>query len=112
MAITGTYAVISSIAAARTREFAIRVALGADRARVIGLVLSQGARLTIAGLVIGVFGALMAGRALQGPVNVHPAGLSTAGPVALVIAIVAVVACLVPARRAAATDPIAALRSE
>jgi len=113
LAITGTYAVISSIAAARTREFAIRVALGADRARVVGLVLSQGARLTIAGLALGVFCALIAGRALQElPVSVRPPGLATVGPVALLIAVVAVVACLVPARRAAGTDPIAALRSE
>jgi predicted permease len=113
LAITGTYAVISSIAAARTREFAIRVALGADRARVIALVLSQGARLALGGLALGVFLALTTGRALQGlPVNVRPPDLATAGPVALLIAIVAIVACLVPARRAAGTDPIEALRNE
>ncbi len=113
MAITGTYAVISNIAAARKREFAIRVALGADRGRVIALVLSQGARLAIIGLALGVFGALTAGRALQGlPVSVRPPDLATVGPVALLIAAVAVVACLVPARRAAGTNPIEALRSE
>ena len=113
LATTGTYAVISHIAAARTREFAIRVALGADRARVIRLVISQGARLAIIGLGLGVFGAFTTGRLLQGaPISVRPPDLATIGPIAVLIGAVAIVACLVPARRAASTDPIGALRSE
>ena len=113
LATTGTYAVISHIAAARTREFAIRVALGADRTRVMRLVLSQGARLAIVGASLGAFGAFTAGRVLQSlPVSVRPPDLTTVGPMAALIALVAIVACLVPARRAAGTDPIEALRSE
>jgi putative ABC transport system permease protein len=113
LATTGTYAVISHIAAARTREFAIRVALGADRTRVMRLVLAQGARLAIVGASLGAFGAFTAGRVLQSlPVSVRPPDLTTVGPMAALIALVAIVACLVPARRAAGTDPIEALRSE
>jgi predicted permease len=113
LAISGTYAVISTIAAARTREFAIRVALGADRARVTSLVVWQGARLTLLGLAIGAFGAFAGGRLLQGlPVTVRPPDAVTVAPMAALIAAVAIAACLVPARRAAVKDPIRALRCE
>jgi predicted permease len=113
LASTGTYAVISHIATARTREFAIRVALGADRWRVIRLVIGQGARLTLVGLGVGLFGAFAGGRVLQGlPVSVRPPDLVTIASMAVLIATVAIVACLVPARRAAVKDPIGALRSE
>jgi putative ABC transport system permease protein len=113
LAITGTYGVISYIATSRTREFAIRVALGADRGRVTRLVVGQGARLTILGLGLGLCGALTASRWLGDlPVTVRPPDVVTTVPIALLIAVVAVVACLVPARRAAASDPIGALRSE
>jgi predicted permease len=113
LASTGTYAVISHIATARTREFAIRVALGADRWRVIRLVIGQGARLALVGLGVGVFGAFAGGRVLQGlPVSVRPPDLVTVAPIAVLIASVAILACLAPARRAAVKDPIGALRSE
>jgi predicted permease len=113
LASTGTYSVISHMATARTREFAIRVALGADRARVIRLIIGQGARLTAIGLAVGMFGAFAGGRLLQGlPVSVRPPDVVTAAPMAALIAAVAIVACLVPARRAAVKDPIGALRSE
>jgi ABC-type antimicrobial peptide transport system permease subunit len=101
------------MATARTREFAIRVALGADRARVIRLIIGQGARLAAVGLAVGIFGAFAGGRVLQGlPVSVRPPDAVTAAPIAALIAAVAIVACLVPARRAAVKDPIGALRSE
>ncbi|MDQ3211960.1 MAG: ABC transporter permease [Acidobacteriota bacterium] len=113
LATTGTYAVISYIAASRTREFAIRVALGADRARVVRLVVQQGAWLTAIGLVLGIGGALGAARVLEGlPVSVRPPDFITAAPIAVLVAAVATAACLVPARRAAVKDPIAALRSD
>jgi ABC-type antimicrobial peptide transport system permease subunit len=113
LAATGTYGVISYIATSRRREFAIRVALGADGGRVTRLVVGQGLRMTIAGLVCGVLGALAGGRLVQGlPVTVRPPDVMTTVPVAIAIAIVAVAACFVPARRAAASDPIGPLRSE
>ncbi|MPY90717.1 MAG: FtsX-like permease family protein [Luteitalea sp.] len=113
LASTGTYAMISHMATARTREFAIRVALGADRPRVIGLVLGQGVRLMTIGLGLGVFGAFAGGQLLQGlPVSVRPPDVVTVMPIAALVAAIAVVASFVPAWRAAATDPIGALRSE
>lgn len=113
LATTGTYAVISHIATSRTREFAIRVALGADRARVVRLVVQQGAWLTAIGLALGLGGALAAARALEGlPVSVRPPDFITAAPVAVLVGAVAIIACFVPARRAAVKDPSAALRSD
>jgi ABC-type antimicrobial peptide transport system permease subunit len=77
------------------------------------LVVGQGTRLTVIGLGLGLCGALIASRWLGDlPISVRPPDVLTTVPIALLIAIVAVVACLVPARRAAASDPIDALRSE
>jgi putative ABC transport system permease protein len=113
LAATGTYAVISHLAAARTREFAIRVAVGADRARVIWLVIGQGLRLAAIGLTVGLFGALASGRLLAGlPMQVRPPDAVTLVPTAVLMAIIVVAACLVPARRAAVSDPMTVLRSE
>jgi len=113
LASTGTYGVISYIATSRMREFAIRVALGADTARVTRLVLGQGIRLTAIGLGLGLCGAFAATPLLQDlPVSVRPPDLSTTAPVAVFIGIVAVAACLVPARRAAGVDPMSVLRNE
>jgi predicted permease len=113
LALTGTYGVISYLASSRAREFAIRVALGAGRTRVIGFVLGQGLSLTAFGLAVGAGGALAAAP-LAGtlPVSVRGPDLVTLLPVAGVIVIVAATAALVPARRAARVDPMAVLRSE
>ncbi len=113
LALTGTYGVVSYIATSRTREFAIRVALGADRGRVTRLVVGGGVKLTLAGLGLGLIGAIAGGGLLKGlPVTVRPPSLITTVPIGLAIALVAAVACLVPARRAAVSDPLRALRSE
>jgi ABC-type antimicrobial peptide transport system permease subunit len=113
LAATGTYGVIASVAASRRREFAVRVALGADRARVTQLVFGQGLRLTTIGLVSGLFGTLAATPLLQNlPVAVRPPDAVTILPVALIIATVAIVACLLPAFRTARVDPMDALRDE
>jgi predicted permease len=113
LALSGTYGVISYLASSRTREFAIRIALGAGRTRVIGFVLRQGLALTALGLAVGVGGALAAAPLVgTAPIAVRRPDLVTLVPVALVIALVAAVASLVPARRAARVDPMAVLRSD
>jgi putative ABC transport system permease protein len=114
LALSGTYGVISYLASARAREFAIRVALGAGRARVIRSVLGQGLTLTALGLAIGVAAALAAAVPLVklAPIAVRRPDLFTLVPVALVIALVAAAAALIPARRAARVDPIAVLRAD
>lgn len=113
LASTGTYGVISYVATSRSREFAIRLALGANTARVARLVLGQGIRLTAVGLVCGVGGALAAAPFLHNlPVTVRPPDFVTIAPVAAFIAMVAIVACLAPARRAANADPMLTLRND
>jgi ABC-type antimicrobial peptide transport system permease subunit len=113
LALTGTYGVIAYIASARTKEFAIRIALGADRARVTRLVLGQGVRLTGLGIGLGLVGALAASPLVQGlPVAVRPPDAATIAPVALLIGAIALAACLVPAVRAGRVSPMTALRDE
>jgi putative ABC transport system permease protein len=113
LAITGTYGVMSHVAASRTREFAIRVALGAGRTRVTTLMAAQAIRLTAFGLAGGIVAALAAAPLLQSlPVTVRPPDASTLVPVAFVIAAVAMAAGLAPALRASGVDPMRALRDE
>ena len=113
LALSGTYGVISYLASSRAREFAIRVALGAGRGRVIGFVLGQGLSLTAVGLALGAAGALAAGPLLaSAAITVRRPDLVTLVPVAGVIGIVAAIAALVPARRAARADPMTVLRSD
>ncbi|MBI3682581.1 MAG: ABC transporter permease [Acidobacteria bacterium] len=113
LASTGIYGVISYVATSRVREFAIRVALGADRGRVTRLVLGQGIRLTAIGLGCGLLGALAATPLLRNlPVSVRPPDIITTAPVAVFLGGVALAACLVRARRVANADPLPALRNE
>ena len=113
LALSGTYGVISCVAMSRVREFAIRIALGAQRSRVARLVLGRGAVLAAAGLAVGIAGAMAASPLLRNlPISVRPPDVATTAPAALLLGLVAIGACLVPARRASRTDPIAALRNE
>jgi putative ABC transport system permease protein len=97
----------------RQREIGIRMALGADRTRVLSLVLRQGLSTTAIGLVLGVGGALALTRLASSLLfEVKPTDPLTFGAVAGVITLVALLACLVPARRATRVDPIVALREE
>jgi putative ABC transport system permease protein len=113
LAATGTYGVLAYIAASRTREFALRIAIGADRGRVTRLVLAQGLRLTALGLVLGVAAALAAAPLLnQLPMTIPRPTTATIAPVAILIGTIALLACLLPAYRAARVDPMAALRQE
>jgi putative ABC transport system permease protein len=121
---TGIAGVIAFSVNQRTHEFGIRMALGAQRGGVLGLVICDGLRLVAVGLAIGVAGALvltrLVGQALvtalpsNGPllVDVPPTDVLTYAGVAAVLAMVAIAACLMPARRAASVDPIIALRAQ
>jgi MacB-like periplasmic core domain len=113
LALSGTYGVISYLASSRAREFAIRVALGAGRGRVVRSVLGQGLSLTAIGLMLGVIGALAAAPLVGlAPIAVRRPDALTLVPVALLIAVVAAIAAPVPARRAARVDPMGVLRAD
>lgn len=113
LAALGVYGVLAFAVGQRTPEIGIRVALGATRANILGLVLRQGAGLIALGLLIGLGGyfALSAviGKLLFG---VTPTDLSTLLIAPLTLAAVALAACLIPARRATKVDPMVALRAE
>lgn len=109
----GIYGVMAYSVAQRKRELGIRVALGADRGRVVRLVLGEGMRLALVGTVLGLLGAFGAARLIQGMLY----NVSAIDPVAFagVPAMLAAVACLavyVPARRAANADPMKALKAD
>ena len=109
----GLYGVLSLSAGARTKELAVRQAIGATRHQVVGLVLSEGARLVAVGVACGIAGALLVGRLLDallfGVGSADPVSLVTA---ALTFAGVAALACLIPAWRAGTADVSAALRQD
>ena len=113
LAVIGVHGVLSYTVSQRTREIGIRMALGADLGTVRSLVLSQGARMVVAGLGLGLVGALIVTRALTSLLyGVSPADPLTFGAIALLLAGVAMLACWLPAQRAARTDPLIAIRSE
>ncbi len=113
LASVGLYGVMALTVTQRTRELGIRLALGAQRADVFRLVLTHGMLLVCTGLIIGFLAAIGAGRGLQsllyGVGGFDPAALSIA---LFSLAIVALIACWLPARRATRVDPMVALRAE
>ena len=112
LASTGTYGVISFVVTSRTREFAIRMALGAGHTHVTQLVLRQAIVVTAIGLALGACVIVAATPLLQNlPITVRPPDVATLAPVALLIGGVAVAACLAPARRAGHVDPMSMLRN-
>jgi putative ABC transport system permease protein len=113
LAIVGLYGLIAHMVLQRTREIGIRVALGAQRRDILGIVLRQGIRATLAGVAIGVVAGLALTRLLSSLLyGVTPSDWLTFLSVALVLLAVSVTACLIPARRAMRVDPIVALRYE
>lgn len=113
LAALGIYGVLSFLVGERTRELGIRLALGAQRRTILRTVLGEGVRLAITGTLIGLAGALLVGRAMARVLyGIGPADAPTFGGMALLLLIVAILACYVPARRALRVDPIVALRLE
>jgi putative ABC transport system permease protein len=113
MAAVGVYGVNAYAVASRTREFGVRVALGASPGQLVTSVVRRGMALASIGIVAGCAGAIAVGRLLTSLLYGVPARdpLTLAGAVGI-LALVAALACWVPARRASRVDPVAALRSQ
>ena len=111
--LAGLGAVIATTVSQRTREFGLRMALGASRGSVLAMVLTQGAWMVGVGLALGLGGAMLAGRALKSYLyetpTVNPA---IYGVVGILFVIAGLIACLGPARRATSIDPLVALRAD
>ncbi|HAV63287.1 MAG TPA: ABC transporter permease, partial [Verrucomicrobiales bacterium] len=113
LAAGGIYGLLAYAVTRRQREIGIRMALGAGRRNVLGLVISQGMRLVGTGIVLGIVAALALARLLRGLLfEVKPTDPLTLLTVILVLAVVALLACWLPARRASRVDPIIAVRTE
>ena len=113
LAAIGTYGVLSYAVAQRTREIGIRMALGAQREQIGAQFLSLGLRLLAAGTIVGLIGAGLAGRAMQSVLfGVPTLPIAALFGTALVMSIVSLIACLIPARRASRVDPMIALQTE
>jgi hypothetical protein len=113
LAAIGVYGVISYVTAQRTREFGVRVALGATRGRVISEVLRGGLRLTVIGLAIGTASAFVLTRSLSALLfEISPLDPLSYSAAVVLLAFVSICACLVPAWRASRVDSIVAMQSE
>jgi ABC-type antimicrobial peptide transport system permease subunit len=113
LSLVGIYGVLSFVVSQRTREVGIRMALGAQRRDVLRGVLGRGLRLALPGIALGLGGAWTASRLLQSQLF----GIQATDPLtyvagAVLLLLAALLACYVPARRAASVNPIEALRAE
>jgi ABC-type antimicrobial peptide transport system permease subunit len=112
LALSGLYAAIAWSVARRSREIGIRMAMGADRTSVLRLVLKQGLRLSVAGIVAGLALSLLFSRALTAGMGMPSFSAPILVLVALVLLTMTAVAAYVPARRAARLDPLTVLKQD
>jgi putative ABC transport system permease protein len=113
LAMAGVYGVMAYVVTQRTNEIGLRMALGAGSGNVLRLVVGQGLLLTVAGLAIGLTGAVAATRLLTSMLfEIQPGDPASYAGAASLLAIVALAACYLPARRAIKVDPLVALRQE
>src|SRR5262249_53511365 len=113
MAAVGIYGLIQYSITTRTREIGIRMAVGAEAAEIFRMILGEGLKLSLTGLVLGLVGALWLGQAGSGLLfGVTPTDPLTFIAVSLLLIVVSVAACCFPARRAMKIEPILALRQE
>jgi putative ABC transport system permease protein len=113
LAALGLYGVLVQLVGRRTHELGVRIALGADRANVLGWVLRHGMRLTVVGIVLGLAGAAVTSHILRGVLfGIEPLDPVTFAGMTTVLIVVAAAAALLPAWRATRVDPVESLRSE
>jgi len=119
LASIGLYGVMAYSVSQRTNEIGIRMALGANQRDVLKMVLRQGMALTLVGVVLGLVGAYVLTKYLESKMNlnnmlygVKVSDPLTYGVIAVLLTLVALLACFIPARRATRVDPMAALRVE
>jgi ABC-type antimicrobial peptide transport system permease subunit len=113
LATLGIYGVLAYLVAQRTREIGIRVALGSTRGGILGLVLREGLELVVIGLVLGIVGAASLQKVVATEIyGVRPLDPLVLASVMVLLAIVTLAACIIPARRAMGVEPTVALRYE
>jgi putative ABC transport system permease protein len=113
LAAVGLYGVVGYVVAQRTREIGVRVALGATRQQVVALVVWQGVRPAVVGIVLGLAATVALGRVVRGLLHeVQPHDPATLAAVSVLLLVIVLAACAIPARRASTLAPVDALRTE